>query len=162
MRARTLARPVEGAHSQASSQYSVPGTLHAAGATVTTCTDARALEEICGRRRGDERCASRGDKHDLLKSITTANVYRRTHLSYKVRNPFPDAFEALSSWVRARRKKKTIVAGTLNLASHPPLLLTHRGLEPTGWQAPAHGVDQPFSLEPGRGGDETAWGPTVW
>jgi hypothetical protein len=81
MRARTLARSAEGAHSQAPSQYSVPGTLHAAGATVTTGTDARALEEICGRRQQVERCASRGDNHDLLESIDTVDTYRRTRLS---------------------------------------------------------------------------------
>lgn len=80
----------------------------------------------------DERCALRGDKHDILESITTVDVYRRTRLCCKVRHPFPHAVDAQFHLQPGREGRgNPLWPGALNLASHPPSLLTRRGSEPT-------------------------------
>lgn len=116
----------------------------------------------------DEGCALRGDKHDLLESITTVDVYRRTRLCCKAHHPFPHAVDAQSIFDQGIWGGETL-CGRLGRLAWPHI---RRHFSRAGvrnqqrWQGPAHGVDQPFSLEPGRGvedvGEWDGLDPTVW
>lgn len=96
----------------------------------------------------DERCALWGDKHDLLESITA--VDGRVSL---VQSRSPTRSRLSSIFDQGVSGGETFCGPGRLTWPHIRRHLSRAGVRnEQRWQGSAHGVDQPFSLEPGRRG----------